>query len=338
MQQTIDYLWNNWFQILIIVFMIVVPVFTFRFYYELRFRRWRGRDRFYGSERFFNIEHELMRQRRLEFEESRSLKEAKESPLADTVDKKKEAFINIPNISFHFANKDEIKSFYNDYFKEPTVEQVVAEIANELSGEVKGALPKILEAKIGGKDIGKWISTIKLPDISNAEMFRRYQRETIKNDQVTLGIELVDVDLSDLTEFDEAVTELNTKFGFEIEKAKIEGQRAALKKKAAEKTLVRLENVTGTVLIEGKFKITTTPDNFYRCIYDHPVNEYISGEGKNVAISIILRTDSIEPSISGNYSQSIGKTIPLRVYGKVWQPIDRKADIWDLQITPIAVY
>jgi|GEM_PF-2625707 hypothetical protein len=331
MQVILDYLWSNKAQLLVALLAISTPVLVALLYRDSLFRRRLERGiYFHDRDRFMMEDYEKII--------ARSRKEMKETQLAEAVDKKKEGFINVPNISFHFANKDEIKSFYNDYFKEPTVEQIVTEMVNELRGDVKGSLPKILEAKIGGKDINKWISTIKLPDISVAEMFRRYQRETIKNNQVTLGIELVDVDLSDLSKFDETLGEINTKYGFVIDEGKIELHRSILKKKAAENTLVRLENANGTVLIEGKFRITKTQDGFYRCIYDHPVNEYTSEEGKKITISLLLKVDSIEPNIAGNYAQSVNKSIPLRVYGKVWQPIDRKADILDLQITPLAVY
>jgi hypothetical protein len=116
-----------------------------------------------------------------------SLAESKTKTTED-IDKKKEKFLNIPNVSFHFANKDEVVNFYNDYFKEPTIEQIISEITGEVRGEVKAKIPQVLESKIGGKDLRKWISTIKLPDISVAGMFRRYQRETIRNGQVTLGL------------------------------------------------------------------------------------------------------------------------------------------------------
>jgi sulfur relay (sulfurtransferase) DsrC/TusE family protein len=271
--------------------------------------------------------------------EIEKIKDSKNTQLAEAVDQKKEYFLNIPNISFHFANKEEVRSFYNDYFKEPTIEQVVAEMTSELGSEVKGTLPKVIEAKIGGKDLSKWISTIKLPEISDAAMFRRYQRETIKNNQVTLGLELLDdVDLSDLNAFTKLLSELETKFGLKIDGSKISSQNADLKNKAAEKTLVRLENATGSVLIEGKFKILKQSNDYYKCVYEHPVNEYLVGVDKTITISLILKISLLEPNISGNYALSLEKSIPLKVYGKVWQPIDRKADVWELQITPLAVY
>jgi hypothetical protein len=112
--------------------------------------------------------------------------------------------------------------------------------------------------------------------------------------------------LSDLSAFEELITKLKSNFDLQLDNQQTEKQRALLKKKAAEKTILRLENATGWVLVEGKFKISELSKDFYKCIYEHPVSEYLAGEGKQITISIIIRKDSIESSIAGNYAQSIG--------------------------------
>ncbi len=256
------------------------------------------------------------------------------------LNEKKNKFKNISTVSFHFVNEEEIKNFYNDYFKEPTIEQAVNEIVKEVGGELKGNLPQILEAKAQGKDLSKWISTIKIPDISLAEKFRRYQRSIIESDQVTLGLELVDIDLSDLNAFNGLVTQFESKFSMKLDSSMIEQQRSSMKKRAAEKTIIRLENATSWVLIDGKFIISELPNatDFYKCTYEHPVNEYLGIDANKITISMVLRKDSILPSYAGNYAQSIGKSIPLNVYGKIWAPVDRKSGVWELQINPAAVY
>jgi hypothetical protein len=298
-----------------------------------------SRDRRISKRRDFTTKLMYTEQMYSEFERAfKSITRTQQTQLTGAIEQKKEKWLNVPNISFHFADKEKIINFYNDYFKEPTVEQVVNELVGEVSGEIKGKIPQVIESKVGGKDISKWISTIKLPDISTAEMFRRWQRETIKNGQIILGLELVDIDLSDLEAFDTLLSQLKSKFDFQLEEPQVNQHRAALKRKAAENTIRRLETATGMILVEGKFKITDLSSDFYKCIYDHPVNEYVADEGKSTTISIILKKDALEPSIAGNYVQSIGKSIPLTVYGKIWQPVDRKENVWELQITPIAVY
>jgi hypothetical protein len=68
--------------------------------------------------------------------------------------------------------------------------------------------------------------------------------------------------------------------------------------------------------MEGKFTISESSPDFYRLNYEHPVSEYLTGEGRQIIVSIILRKDGIEPGIAGNYTQSVGRSIPLKVYGK----------------------
>lgn len=258
--------------------------------------------------------------------------------VADTIEEKKTSFLNIPNISFHYADKKQIENFYNDYFREPTVESLVSEIASEVAGDVKGKVPQFIEAKVGGKDLSKWISTIKLPETSLNGMFLRYQRETIKKNQVTLGLDVVDVELSELLEFQKLINDLEERFGAKLNEITLNEREAVIKEKAAEKTLVKLENASGPILIEGQFKISEAENEYYKCSYRHPVSEYILESQKIVTISFLLLKTNIEPHVAGNYTQSVGQSIPLRVYGNVWQPIRREADIWDLKLTPLAVY
>ena len=256
----------------------------------------------------------------------------------EAINAKRERLLKIPNVSFHYADGERIANFYNDYFREPTVENVVSEMASEVSADLKGQLPKILEAKAGGKDLSKWISTIKLPETSLNGMFLRYQRETIKNSQVSIGLDVVDVELSELQDFEELVSELDRDFGLPIDEAMLAERRANLKAKTAERTLKKLESASGWVLVEGSFVISEAGEDFYQCSYVHPISEYTAEADKQVCITFMVQKSAIEQHVSGNYIQSIGKEVPLRVYGEVWQPLNRKEESWNLQITPLAVY
>jgi len=139
--------------------------------------------------------------------------------LAEIIEEKKKKFENITSISFHFVDESEVTNFYNDTFKEPTVESLVTEIAGQVTGEVKAGLPRVLESKLGGTDLSKWISTIKLPETSLPGMFARYQREAIKRGEVTLGLEELDIELNELQQFEAAVDTFQTSFGLILDRA-----------------------------------------------------------------------------------------------------------------------
>ena len=79
-------------------------------------------------------------------------------------------------------------------------------------------------------------------------------------------------------------------------------------------------------------------ENMYDCNVIHPVNKFLFPGEEEVKIMFSLPVESIQQKYTGNYARSEGRLIPLRVFGKVWQPIDRNAGVWDLQITPLAVY
>lgn len=252
-------------------------------------------------------------------------------------DKKKEQFLNIANISFHFADKDRIKTFYDDYFKEPTIKSLISESITEIDSGIKASIPSILESKIGGKDLSKWISKIKLPDITENGMFKRYQKETIQKDQVQLGLEEDDIELSVLSDFEKKIEDFSKEFEFEFEQDKVDKQKTRLKEKAAERTLQSLEKANGWVLIEGNFLIQKESEEFYKVSMTHPISNYLAS-GKEVKMSCLIPISKVEPSVAGNYSNSINKSIPIKIYGQVWQPINRAENIWELMITPLAVY
>ena len=257
--------------------------------------------------------------------------------ITEIIKEKKERFSNVTSISFHFVDRSEVKNFYNDTFREPTFESLVSEITGEITGEVKGSLPKIIESKIGGKDINKWISKIKLPDTSLSGMFIKYQKEAIQRGEITIGLEELDVELNELQEFDLAVKNIKENFNFDIEHSNLKTHRSKLKQNAAKNTLTKLETATGWVLIEGKFLISKK-DNMYDCSLTHPVNKFLPPDAKEIKIMFSLPIESIESKYESNYKRSVGKMIPTRLLGKVWQPIDRNAGVWELQITPLAVY
>lgn len=299
---------------------------------ELRYRYLRELEE-YPPE----LRHRIIHDRPIYYGGELSSKLENEDKEKTKYDKKKEKFLNIANISFHFADKERIRTFYNDYFKEPTIKNLITESIAEIDSGIKASIPSILESKIGGKDLSKWISKIKLPDITENGMFKRYQKETIQKDQVQLGLEEDDIELSVLSDFEEQIQDISQEFGFEFEYEKVEKHKTKLKEKAAERTLQSLEKASGWVLIEGNFLIQKEDEEFYRVSMIHPVSNYLAS-GKEVKISCLIPISKVEPSVSGNYSNSINKSIPLRMYGQVWQPINRKENIWELMITPLAVY
>ena len=254
------------------------------------------------------------------------------------LESKIERLINLPSISLHYADSSRIRDLYNDYFREPTTESFVKEMISETSGKAGAEVPKFLEGEIGSKDISKWVQSVKLPETSIDGMFRKYQRETIKNNQVDLTLDLIDIELSELNEFNDIVEKMEADYGLVFESEVLKEKRLAIKDKSAKKAIKRLEGANGTVLVEGKFELQNHDDKYYKCQFKHPVNGYLMNSTPPILISFIIHKKRINDFIAGDYAQSIGKSIPLKVYGEVWLPIDLKNGITELQITPLAVY
>lgn len=253
------------------------------------------------------------------------------------IDEKKSRLLNMSSISFHYIDKERITSFFNDHFQESTVESTTQEHVNEISGDLTGKLPA-LEANVGGKTLTKSVSNLTMPNKSLHAMFLLYQREIIRNDQVVLDVEMVDVELSELEAFELAIADLAKSYGFVVDADKVEAHRKTLKEKAAEQTLVRLESVSGFVIIEGAFEIRQVETDFYGCVYKHPVTGYMLASDGSVTITVRLEKKRIEEYVAVTFAHSGGSAIPLHIYGKVWKPIDRSANEYNLEVIPLAIY
>jgi hypothetical protein len=140
-----------------------------------------------------------------------SLKEL-ESSISEKYQKKKQRFLDIPVVTFHYIDEERIKNFYKDYFTEPTVETLVAKTMSEISGDTKANIPKILESKLGAKNLTELVSSMRFPEESISSMFLRYQREILNKNQVTLGLEEVELELSELEEFEKLVDNIKQKY------------------------------------------------------------------------------------------------------------------------------
>jgi len=254
------------------------------------------------------------------------------------VEQKKERLINLPSISLHYRDEERIKNFYNDYFREPTTESFVKEVVSEASGEAGVNIADLLKTKAGSKNLSKWIRTVKLPETSISGMFHRYQRETIIKNQVTLNLDIVDIELSKVVNFQKDTNAIKNKYNIEIDPAKLRKKEQELKSLSAEKVLKRLESASGATVIDGKFRITDNDDQYYKIILTHSVNKYLPKADVPITISALVPKAKIATFVAGNYAQSINKTIPLKIYGQVWRPINRAERVYELQITPLAIY
>lgn len=255
----------------------------------------------------------------------------------DSKEMKREQFLKTPNVAFHYADKIQIQNFYQEYFREPIIEKRVEEVTAENAQNGKGNLDNMLSAEASKSAGHKRISTLKYPETTINGMFLRYQKEMIRQHQVTIGLEELDIELENLKSFNLVFERLESEFGFvDIDREKIKQHEDLLKAKAAEKTLETLQNASDWVIIKGNF-LLQWDEGFYRLTLEHPVNQFLQQKEK-IRISTMIPQTAIESSFLANYKNSLGSRIPVTIYGKVWKPIDREQGHFDLEITALAIY
>ncbi|WP_340818713.1 hypothetical protein [Methanolobus sp. WCC4] len=269
----------------------------------------------------------------------KTIKEQLSDEKTDELKQKKNKYLNISTISFHYANEKRIEEVYNDYFSEDRIEKIERESSNEVCGEAGVEIPQVANTKaLSSKGIKE--KTIIAPhEISVAEKFRKYQTSIIKNNQVSLELDMLEIDKSELDEFNKAVSNLTSRFSFEMDESKLKSKRNELTQDATSNTITRLENASGWVLIEGKFKIIDKPDdNSYEYEYSHPVNEFKTEDDEKVYVTITLKKDSLMSNLKESYKQLVDKQINLKVYGEILLPLDMENENNKIIITPLAIY
>lgn len=248
---------------------------------------------------------------------------------------KRDKFLNIPNITFHYANRSVLESFYTDYFMEPHIENLVRELIDEETAGIESGLPKILSSKLEGKNLQKWVQNIKLPELSLNQKFLRYQRMLIEKKQVEYGFDEVSISLEELTKYDQAVAKIQEDFNVNFDDSLKESHRSAIKQRVANRLLDNLQAISGLVLLEGKYLIEGDGDN-YKLTYRHQISDLLGDQTVSITLKVIKQ--SIENDVKINYQSSVGQSIPIFVFGKVWSPLDTGADKWEIIVTPLAIY
>lgn len=251
------------------------------------------------------------------------------------VTEKSQKVLAICSISFHYADKEQIPSLYYNLFKEPLAENIAIERAGELSTNAKGSI-NVVEGQVNNKDSTKVTTNFKNPSMPLSLMFLKYQNEMVTRNEVILDLDDVGDRSSELEAFNVLVERLRRDFEFYIPNDQYESKKIQLNVKASEATLLKLEQASGFVFMDGKFKVYLEGD-LYKCVYSHPINEFLD-TGDAVSITVVVSKSLLEQSQAVTFEQAVGRSMPLKVYGRIASPIDRSNGHKNLQITPIAIY
>jgi hypothetical protein len=80
----------------------------------------------------------------------RKLEAAGTASLATSIEEKRNKFLAAQVGMLHYANKDQIRELYGDYFREPTVKSLVHEASEEGHGKIGVGLARVAAAEAGG--------------------------------------------------------------------------------------------------------------------------------------------------------------------------------------------
>lgn len=263
------------------------------------------------------------------YEDERLLKE---------LDDRSKSFLQISIPALYYGNHEEIDNIYSTYFGQDIVVSITSETSEETGGEISALFSQVFGIKQAGKDSTKVIKSYKPKEETTLNKFLKYQRAVILTKQINLGLEFVRVDFTEYNEYHNQLDWFINTYQINLNASSEELDRKSneLYDRGVEETLVQLERAKDLILMEEKFTISDH-DESYDCSYLHPVSEYLSYKGVQLTIRFAIPKKDVHAS-NFDFSQVVGKVVPLRIFGKVILPVDRNSNNWEMLVKPIAVY
>lgn len=258
------------------------------------------------------------------------------------LERRKKLFLELSAVSFMFVDKQTIEDGYNDLFREETVEKVVERVVAETNGSVAtGKLAgEFLKSSVAGKTASELVKTVRLNEVSLAEKFLRYQKRLVADGSIRLGLDALDVRLEKVNDLEADIARLGKEYSVSFPADLIELKKDEIKKQLGEPALADLENGERLVLLSGLYTVQSV-DADYKLTYEHPITAYLPAAlGAKIQIECLVPKERIEPKYSAEMRRvaSEGTTIPMNIFGRVFQPVDRARKVWSLRVVPFAVY
>jgi hypothetical protein len=151
-----------------------------------------------------------------------------------TITGRKEFFLSLQSIDFHYCDKQQIVNNYNDTFRQLVLVELLAEITTISSSQLSAKISQILGVNVDKEAILKWVASNKIPNITPKEMLRKYQVKIIEEERVGIGLEVLDkalMDFTDLEDFDSEVEHLRKDYNLTLQQDEIEKNKELLRKK-----------------------------------------------------------------------------------------------------------
>ncbi len=239
------------------------------------------------------------------------------------VKEKKEHLLGQKDFSFHYLLESDIKQSYNDYFKDPDVNQDIivkrleAEISREKVESISGGIPEMLDVLVKSGDLSKIISSIELQDISPSRKFVQYLKKIVENDDLSLNLELKTEKSNELLEFDSIIRKIRSKYKLlKLDQQEIDATRKLLGTRNINAFLNRWndEIVQKKVMISANFEINKTDRNF-QLTYKHPYNN-------NILFFASLDSENFQPGWESQYSDLAGQNMKLNIFGQILTILD----------------
>lgn len=237
-----------------------------------------------------------------------------------------------------YVKEDAVRQRYSAVEKEQVIGRArVQDIKG--SGDAEVTVPGAAKVS-GGVELGDNLTTVSVPsEVSLSTKLEIVVSALLNNNKMILGLETNDIAESRISDFRQAIAELEAKFAFRVRDADVEEHLALLRVDAAEPTLSRLRKAQNMpLLLKGEFAIDKDAVDTISFTYHHPITEYLRDKHR-VLIRATAEVAKLEDDARVRYSTGTGHKARLYLFG-VGEEFgeDENERDWILTVSPIAIY
>jgi hypothetical protein len=296
----------------------------------------------------------------------------------DIVEKKRIDLLKKTIPSFEYINEISVNQCYDAHFLEPKIKEWVVRIIKENQTEISTQLPDIISGSISNETLQELVYSVRIKDQSTEAKFNQYLKHILGKQSVLMNLEYLDINSTELAQFEEAISSINSKFKINLNTSDIQSFKKTLEQRAADEILDRLKRADGEVIIKGDFLVKGLPNDEYELIYRHPIsNTTRKTVGQDVLLVIPLDRNKLDKETQRSYDKASNsyeeftKKVeqmekggeeknnlgndhsnldhskqkihpPIKrnrvVYGRIRDGIDPLANNYELSISPIAIW
>lgn len=247
-------------------------------------------------------------------------------------------FKNINITGLHYVHDERLKELYNDTFRSYVVRRLLFNVTDQYSHTADLNLINAARIAQDMSEVVHAMGEVVPQEISKQLMLQEYVRYAIDNNEITIGLDVLDRNFTNMNIIETRNREIQRiSKRFTLMDSDIERERKNARQESVKDTINRMQIDSGWVLLRGHFCIERKNNDELSFIFEHPVSAYW---GSPIYILVPgAKKDNFEDDYWDRYLDLVAnnKGRLLHVFGSVFQSLNDRS-VYNLTIVPVAIF